>query len=399
MRKTARPGRLAIVLTLLAGVAVATYGPQAGAADTPIYNAPPGGGPVEEIVITTALFTLGPEGGPNDENEGAGLVERPDGAFALKYASFDLVDENDVPIGRHDVHLHHYVIAALNKVDTACPSRKVFGMNVRPLIGSGMERTPISLPDPYALEVPADEAWGAQWHLMNMSDVTQSFKVKYTLGIQRGATADNSRYVTPYWADANTCPAGTTWDVPGDGGPGGVEVRTKTWAMPFDGYVVGIGGHLHDGGLSVLTRHEDDTLLCENEATYAGGMLDEISGCPLHDTVTEGELLSVTSRYDNSAPHDDVMGMAVMFLWQGDQGDPPVTTTTTSTTTTTVAETTSTTATTVDPGSTTTTTADPGTTSTTAPAGSTTSTTADPAVLGVNANAAVPLRVQPVLAG
>jgi hypothetical protein len=339
-----------MAVAVLAGAGLVTAGP-ARAVSTPIYNAPTGGGPVTEVVEKVGPFNLDPVGGAHDQVESENLVPRPAGGYGIKYASFDLVDENGVPVGRHDVHLHHFVIGALNKVDPACPGRKEAGMFVQPLIGSGMERTPISFPDPYALQVDPLDQWGAVWHLMNMTDTPKKFYVQYTLGIQYYANATNTRFVTPYWADSSTCPAGTTWNVPGNGGFGSIETRTKTWSMPFDGYIVGLGGHVHDGGISIVTKHEDGTLICENDATYSGGMLDKISGCPTHDTVKKGETLSVTSNYDNSAPHADVMGIAVMFLWQGDQGVPPTTTTTAAPTTTTTApgSTTTTTTTAADP--------------------------------------------------
>lgn len=337
MRNAIRSARLVVVATLLLAGGLAMSN-QAVAVETPIYNAPPGGGPVTEMTELVGPFTLGPEGSPNDENESNNLVPRPEGAYGVKYASFDLVDENDQPLGHHDVHLHHFVIGAVGKADPACPDRRVAGLKVQPLIGSGVERTPISFPDPYAMKVGANDLWGATWHLMNMTDTPKTFYVKYKLGVQYGANNTNTRWAEPFWADSNSCPAGTTWDVPGDGGPGAVETLTKSWPMPFDGYIVGIGGHVHDGGISITTKHEDGTFLCENLATYTGGMLDLISPCPIHDTITAGELLSVTSRYDNSSPHQDVMGIAVLMLWNGNQGTPPTTTTTTTTSTTPVSD-------------------------------------------------------------
>lgn len=328
MHKSARLARSLVVVVVLFGTGVALAAQPATAVPTPVYNAPPGGGPVTQIVEKFGPFTVDPVGGAHANAIGDGLVPRPPGDFGLKSATFDLVDENDQPIGRHVIHLHHFVIANVGAVDPACPDRMSYGFHVQPLIGSGMERTPLEFADPYAMQVKSADVWGATWHLMNMSDQPHTFYVKYTLGVQPGATADNTRFVTPFWADSRTCPAGTTWNVAGNGGPGSVETDTKSWAMPVDGYLVGIGGHLHDGGISITAKHEDGSFLCENLATYAGGMLDKISACPLHDTVTKGEMISVTSKYDNSAPHDDVMGIAVMFLWAGNQGIPPTTTTT-----------------------------------------------------------------------
>jgi hypothetical protein len=360
-------GALFIVVFVAVGLAVAR---PAQAVPTPIYNAPVGGGPVTEVVETVGPFTLDAQGGAHWQDESENLVPRPAGAYGIKYATFDLVDQNDQSIPRQDVHLHHFVIGALNKPDVACPDRTVAGFKVEPLIGTGMERTPISFEDPYALPVGTNDKWGALWHLMNMTNTSKTFWVKYTLGIQYGATSQNTRWVSPFWADSRSCPAGETWNVPGNGGVGSVETDTKAWTMPFDGYLVAVGGHVHEGGLSITTTHQDGSLICENDATYANGMLDKISGCTLHDTITAGEQVSVSSRYDNSSPHDDVMGIAVLFLWQGDQGPPPTTSTTTSTSTST-----SSTTTTVDPPTTTTTVAP-------APAVAATAVSADPSFAG-----------------
>lgn len=330
MRRTSGLRAAAGALLLVSGIVIGgTAPPPARAAETPIYNEPAGGGPVTEVVERVGPFELDALGEKHSEDVNVGVVPRPDGAFGLKYATFDLVDENGDPIGHHDVHLHHFVIAAVNKVDPACPDRKEAGIPVQPLIGSGSERTPITFPDPYALMVGQDDLWGATWHLMNMTASPKTVYVEYTLGIQPGATLENTRPLVPFWADSRTCPAGAVWDVPGDGGVGSIETNTKSWEMPFDGYVVGIGGHMHDGGISITTKHEDGSFMCENLASYLAGMIDTISPCPRHDSIEEGERLQVTSRYDNSAPHEDVMGMAVMYLWQGDQGTPPTSTTST----------------------------------------------------------------------
>lgn len=318
--------RTAVVVALFIGGVLAISGRPVSAAPVPIYNAPPGGGPVTPVVEKAGPYHLDAMGGLNADAVGDGLVPRPDGAFGLKSATFDLVDENDQPIGHHDVHLHHFVIATVGEKDVACPNRKVLGFDVKPLVGSGMERTPIAFADPYALLVGKDDVWGATWHLMNMTNTPRTVYVKYTIGVQPGADAQNSRPLVPFWADARTCPAGAVWNVPGNGGPGAIETKTKEWTMPFDGYIAGIGGHMHDGGISITTKHEDGTLICENLASYYLGMLDKISSCVIHDSIKAGEKISVSSRYDNSAPHDEVMGISVIYLWSGDQGTPPSTT-------------------------------------------------------------------------
>ena len=191
----------------------------------------------------------------------------------------------------------------------------------------GPDRTPCTS-EPLVSDPPTPRPGSSSTEVFEDDRTPKTVYVQYTLGIQRGATPENTRPLLPFWTDARRCPSGATWDVPGDGGEGAVEVNSKTWAMPFDGFVVGVGGHMHDGGISITTEHEDGTVMCENVAGYADGMIDTISACPMHDSIRANELLRVTSRYDNSEPHAAVMGMAVLYLWQGDQGTPPSSTTT-----------------------------------------------------------------------
>ncbi|MCX7621284.1 MAG: hypothetical protein N2037_10625, partial [Acidimicrobiales bacterium] len=316
-----------IVTAAICGV-IQVSGPRplevAEAAPVPVYNAPPGGGPVTYETLLEGPFTLAPQGQPGDQDEGAGPVKRPVGAFGLKSIEFDLVDVNGVSISKHDVHLHHYVIGQAFAKDDACPDRQVMGYDARPLVGTGAERTPIAFPDPYAILIGEDDVWGAVWHLMNMTDTTQTLYVKYTVGLQRGATPENTRPLTPFWTDWDGCPAGDVRVVPGDGGPGSVYSLSHQWAMPSAGIVVGIGGHLHEGGIDVVVSHQDGTEMCRSSAVYGSmGHLDRIVPCLLHDTVATGEQLMVTANYDNSARYEDVMGMAVLYVWFGDQGPPP----------------------------------------------------------------------------
>ncbi|HEY5153255.1 MAG TPA: hypothetical protein VIJ47_00880, partial [Acidimicrobiales bacterium] len=269
-------------------------------------------------------------GQPGDAIEGSSLVPRPVGGFGMKSISFDLVDAHTgLPVPRMDAWLHHFVIAQMFQNDPACPGHKVSGYDVAPMVGTGQERTPIAFPDPYAILISAGGWWGGLWHVMNMTDLPMDVKITYTIGMQVGASATNTRRLTPFWADSYSCPAGTTWNVAGNGGPGSVETLTQSYTIPADGIVVGDGGHMHGGGIDIVTRHGDGSMLCTNTAHYMlgmenmDGMIESISACAPHDTVTKGERISVTSHYDNSAPHQDVMGMSVLYLWYGKQPPAP----------------------------------------------------------------------------
>jgi hypothetical protein len=70
------------------------------------------------------------------------------------------------------------------------------------------------------------------------------------------------------WLDANTCgtsqvkaPSKTTF-----------EIDTKPWTANFDGQVMGMGGHLHDGGTHAEIMW-NGKIVCDSVATYGDSSL------------------------------------------------------------------------------------------------------------------------------
>jgi hypothetical protein len=283
----------------------------------PIVNAPPGGGEVVVGTYRIGPFTLAPEGQPGSESQASRAnVPRPSGAFGMKSISFDLVDAAGNPVPHSAVHLHHVLLMNPARTSPYCsnwPER---------FAGSGSERTPMSLPDPYAYMVRSDERWNALWHLMNMSDTTRDVYIQYTVGYQPGATTQNSRPVTPFFLDVTGC-GNSTYDIPGNGGPGSVHTLARTRSAPWDGYLVTAGGHLHGGGIDIAIRDNADGLECKMVAKYDHTHpLDaptSITTCPTHEQIGAGQTFTVTSRYDNSQPRQDVMGIVLAYAWRGTQ--------------------------------------------------------------------------------
>jgi stress up-regulated protein Nod 19 len=279
----------------------------------PLINAPPGGGETLTQTFRYGPFTLGP-GGEAMGSPSSGMP-RPSGSFGLKGATFDVVDPNGTPVSVHDVHLHHIVMTTSAHQDALCPGRR------ERFIGSGMERTPISFPNPYAWLVTANEQWGSIYHLMNESATTRTVYIQYTLKYQPGANATNSRPLQSWFMDVTGC-GNSTYDVPGNGGPGSVHVKSRTWQAPRDGIAVFAGGHLHDGGIDItLQDTAPGSPKCTGTATYHENPhhLASINSCPMHEKVTAGHTYRVTARYDNSQPYDNVMGIVLAYVWWGTQ--------------------------------------------------------------------------------
>jgi len=304
-----RPVRRRFLGLLVAGGCLAAF---AGGC-VPLENSPPGGGETLTQTFNYGPFTLA----PNGELQGSPSsgMPRPSGAFGLKEAKFNVVDQNGAPVSAHDVHLHHIVMTTSARQDALCPGR------AERFIGAGMERTPIYLFGPYTYLVGANDQWGSIWHLMNETDQTKTVYIQYTLRYQPGANATNSRPVNVYFQDVTGC-GSSTYDVPGDGGPGSVHTNSRSWTAPDDGYAVYTGGHLHDGGIDITLRNETkDEVECKSVASYHENPhhLAAINPCLLHNPVSQGDRVSVTARYDNSQAWQDVMGIMLTYVWWGEQ--------------------------------------------------------------------------------
>ncbi len=299
-----------IVIGMVVGIA------SLAASCVPLQNAPAGGGE-----ILTQTFRVGPfHLGPGEEVMGSPSsgLPRPTGAFGLKGARFDLVDQNGTTISPHDVHLHHIVLTTSAREDQLCPGRP------ERFLGSGMERTPVKLWGPYTYLVSADDQWGAIYHVMNQTPPGTPAKdvyIQYTLDYQPGANATNSRPLDVYFQDVTGC-GNSTFDVPGGGGAGSVFEKSRSWVAPRDGIAIYAGGHLHEGGINItLDDEEAGYTLCTGTAMYHENPrhLSTINPCTLHHLVFAGHNYKVTARYDNSQPWSDVMGIYMTWVWWGTQ--------------------------------------------------------------------------------
>jgi hypothetical protein len=292
------------------------------AACTPLQNAPAGGGGTVTTTYKLGPFNLAANGQPGwESNSSQATIPRPAGAFGLKGATFDLVDENGAAIPRDMVHLHHVLLMSSAHTDVLCPGRS------ERFSGAGSERTPLSLPNPYAYLVGANDHWSSLWHIMNMDSMPMTAYIQYTLTYQPGANATNTRGVVPYFMDVTGC-GNSEFDVPGNGGPGSDYVKSKTWNVPTDGIAVFAGGHLHGGGMDITLKDEFSGASCTMTANYAmnmppmAGMVnppDSIPSCGMHNIVIAGKPYSVAARYDNSMPLAGVMGIVLAYVWPGHQ--------------------------------------------------------------------------------
>ena len=83
---------------------------------------------------------------------------------------------------------------------------------------------------------------------------------------------------------------------------------------PLNGILVGIGGHLHGGGIDIGVKEDARSIAgCTAVAHYDEmepmDFPSSITSCRPHDFVAAGGKYTMTARYDNSKPYAGVMGI------------------------------------------------------------------------------------------
>jgi hypothetical protein len=265
-------------------------------------------------------FDLAPRGQDGDQiNRLGDVVPRPDGDIAVRGITWRFVDENGDDISSHMAHLHHMVLLDSGRPDQLCayPPASRFA-------ATGKELTDLMLPEGYAYHSPAGAPWFGVYHVMNMSDQRVRAAIEYT--VTYAEAGDDLLDVEPYFLDVDGCWGDSEYPVPGDGGPGSVHQQSTTYTMTREGYFLGAGGHVHDGGIDIVLDGPDGEV-CRSTAVYEGHgherHLVEITPCALEEQFTAGDRYTLTARYENHQPIPGAMGIMLGYIHHTDP-PPPV---------------------------------------------------------------------------
>jgi hypothetical protein len=311
--------------SLLIRVAGVTAMIVAAVATPAIASAEPGAAPLQSETFTIGPFDLAPQGEIGDQvNRLFEDAPRPDGEIAVRSIEFALVDGTGADVPAHMAHLHHIVLLDSTRPDQLCsfPDASRFA-------GTGKELQPFGLPDGYAYH-SGDGPWSSVYHVMNLSPAPVEVAVQYTVTWQDAAETDLLD-VEPYFLDVTGCWGTSEYQVPGDGGPDSVHEQARTYEIERDGIAVVGGGHVHDGGID-LRLTEGDTEICRSEAVYGEGghgghhSLVAVTPCGQIDYEwSQGDEITLTSRYQNHAPTAGAMGIMVMYVHHTGPPPPPPT--------------------------------------------------------------------------
>jgi hypothetical protein len=227
--------------------------------------------------------------------------------------------------------LHHMVLfnRAWGRTDATCdvgfpfPLGLLFGQR---FFASGDERTEVVFPQGYGYRVGAWDMWNLIWELAGMEDVAQRVNINMTFQWVPASTPGMTD-VEPVWFDANQC---------GDSHlqvPAGRSTKSWTWTVNRPGRLLGIGGHLHDGGINMTVRNDTTgQLICDSRAGYGEsplyvdhhgvGHLSSMSFCSGTGTnpvarLSNGQRVTITGHYDMPAAVTDQMAIAIAYVAPG----------------------------------------------------------------------------------
>jgi hypothetical protein len=232
-----------------------------------------------------------------------------------------VVDERGRPLPSNELMLHHAVFRKYITPfwDADCHARR----DSAPFYATGEENETLRLPRGYGLRVKRQDRWLVRWMLMNHTDR------RYKAYIQYDVRVDTSRAIVPVqalWMRVVSC-RNEYFDVPGDGGPGSVFNMSRQIPVTKTGRVVVATGHLHGGAISLSLAEPrcGNRVLVTTKPVYRTGVPTPTDG-PVHVTsftsavgipLFRGQSVVLTATYDNSMPHEEVMGTMHLYVAAG----------------------------------------------------------------------------------
>ncbi|KAF2405054.1 hypothetical protein EJ06DRAFT_552503 [Trichodelitschia bisporula] len=177
--------------------------------------------------------------------------------------------------------------------------------------------------------------------LMNMNMEDKTVYLTMTYDIIEGPLPPNWRELKTVWFDANQC--GTS-EVAAVKQTGSYTITARPWKANFEGEIIGVGGHLHDGGVdlqilsgeqqqcnSVAQYGERPEYLFRGKmgamANYADKHISSMSAC-YNEALTvrqlvPGQVWTIKARYDydkfpgnrdHAGKQESVMAIALMYV-------------------------------------------------------------------------------------
>ncbi|GIU85368.1 MAG: hypothetical protein KatS3mg008_2143 [Acidimicrobiales bacterium] len=223
-----------------------------------------------------------------------------------------------------DAQLHHMVLfnAGFGRSDATCGT-SLLGFLGERFFAAGNERTPMRFPRPYGYYVGRFDTFNMIYELAGTSTQDQQVIIEMTYDWVPSSTPGMKR-MDPVWLDIDQC-GDSEYEV-----PAGPSSRSWTWRVNRPGKLIGLGGHLHDGGTWIDVVHrQTGQLLCRSFAFYGGDpayrdhhgvdhlsamwVCGEPNGFPIAE-LQNGQEVTITAHYQPREPVPDAMGIVIMWV-------------------------------------------------------------------------------------
>jgi hypothetical protein len=309
---------------------------------TPTTTVPTGPRPAAERTTTTRygpitlpappLMPDGRHGHSMTGNQFMFNIQKPCNDCYITGMQADLVNTSGQTVGvRENVMLHHMVLMnnGDGRQDATCqwgipfPLGGLFGQR---FFASGDERTPIVAQPGYGYYV-GNGSFNMIYDLMSMSTKaeTVSFQMKWMWipASQAGAITK----MEPVWFDVDQC---------GDSEvsvPAGPSTKSYSWTVNRPGKIIGLGGHIHNGGINVDVRNDTTgQQICNSVAGYGETPLyvdhhgekwvSSMSTCGgsrqpnFLVPITAGQRITITGHYNMPEADDHQMAIVIAYVAQ-----------------------------------------------------------------------------------
>jgi hypothetical protein len=131
---------------------------------------------------------------------------------------------------------------------------------------------------------------------MNMDDRTVFLTITYDL--IDGPLPKGWGNLKPVWFDVDQCGMS---EVPAAKQDGAYTLTAAPWTPNFDGEVIGMGSHLHDGGVAINISVNNSTDVCKSLAKYGENaqyiFKDAKNSMPGGEKVAEKHISSMSTCY------------------------------------------------------------------------------------------------------
>ncbi|TID27629.1 Diphthamide biosynthesis protein 2 [Venturia nashicola] len=144
-------------------------------------------------------------------------------------------------------------------------------MNAERYFSSGNERTKIRIDEAgadgtkYGYHLKTSDRFAFIVDLMNMNMVDKTVYMTMTYDVIDGALPSGWRDIKVVWFDAAQC--GTS-EVSAYKQTGKYTIPTRPWTPNFDGDIIGVGAHVHDGGANILITSGGSKPACDAKVNY-----------------------------------------------------------------------------------------------------------------------------------